>query len=92
METVQNMLGKEIKVKVIEGREPNEYSLGFDFDGQASVSINGYKEGGDFTLYSMTPEAMANLAWAIIEAAAKAKTAREMGVVEPSKEVASVVA
>ena len=82
METIEDMNGKEIKVSVIEGREPNEYSLTIDFDGQSSMSTKGYMEGGDFTLYSMTPKAMASLAWAIIEAAAKAKAARELDLVE----------
>lgn len=81
METIQNMSGQEITVRVIEGQEPNEYSLHLRFDGHCSMSTRGYKEGGDFSMFSMTPEAMVNLAWAIIEAAAKAKTTRDMGVV-----------
>ena len=90
METIEDMNGKGIKVRVNEGSEPNEYSLTIDFEGMGSLTANSYGGGGDFTLYSITPEALVNLAMGIIEAAAHAKSARELEAILAIKEVASV--
>jgi len=78
METIEDMNGKRIKVRVTEGDEPNKYSLTIDFDGMGSLTANSYGGGGDFSLYSMTPEALVNLAMGIIEVTAHAKAAREL--------------
>lgn len=78
MEEIKDMLGNKIEVAVRGGKEPNEYSLSIDFDGLGDLTASGYGKGGNFTLYSMTPEALANLAMGIIEAAAHAKVAREL--------------
>lgn len=90
METTNDMYGNEIRVSVLEGQEPNEYSLTLDYEGHCSMSASGNLKGGDFCMYSMTPESLANLAWAIIGATAKAKTVRELGAVEPTQEEAKL--
>lgn len=78
MERIENLKGKVIKVKITEGKEADEYALTIDFDGHCSMSSSGYKEGGDFTMYSMTPEALVNLAMGIIEVTAHAKASRDL--------------
>ena len=89
METIEDMNGKEIKVSVIEGKDPNEYSLTIDFKGMGSLTANSYGGGGNFTLYRMTPEALVNLAMGIVEVAAHAKSARELELVkQPIKQEA----
>ena len=82
MERIVNLQGKEVKVHITEGKEAEEYALILDFDGQASMSSRGYMAGGDFTIYSMTPEALVNLAMGIIEITAHAKAARELELVK----------
>ena len=80
MEQIEDIDGKLITVSVQVAAQDNEYSLSIRFKGLGSLSASG-NFGGDFTLYSMTPEAMVNLAMGIIEAAAKAKSARELDLV-----------